>query len=344
MSAAAEVAAAEAAATKAAARVAAARARVAAARARVAAEELAELKRVGPGAAQAAAAVASFEQKWGEESSDAGTWMFCACMYAQCQGCDENKKRDADWHANKWAFEWVDAEEFAAQAREEAEEAERKAAEEAERVGAKAARGAAAVASFKQKWGDPAEWQFCACMYAQCQGDCDQGKEREADWDANKWAFELVAAVDREVAADDEVATPRQTLRAENAQLRAENARLRADLEAYAVDVVDLSVDDDVRQLAQPSDTSVAGDDGAAANGAGVKRSLEVAQLHQRLTTVKREKHSAIEEADEHQELAKALALTVDNRQSYEDELQKQLRQAGLQPISWQEFRDGARA
>lgn len=29
---------------------------------------------------------------------------------------------------------------------------------------------------------------------------------------------------------------------------------------------------------------------------------------------------------------------------SYEDELQKQLRQAGLRPISWQEFRDGARA
>ena len=72
-------------------------------------------------------------------------------------------------------------------------------------AGARArARAAAAVAAFTQKWGDPADWQVCACTKVSCTGwDCEQNKVRNAEWAANEWAF----VVGRDVAADDE-ATP----------------------------------------------------------------------------------------------------------------------------------------
>ena len=49
-----------------------------------------------------------------------------------------------------------------------------------------------------------------------------------------------------------------------------------------------------------------------------LKRNAVTAQLHDCLAKVKQEKRAAEEEAEDHEELASALTLTVDERQSYE--------------------------
>ena len=76
------------------------------------------------------------------------------------------------------------------------------------------------------------------------------------------------------------------------------------------------------------------------AQAAGInKRSAVVAELHQQLRVVKKEKTEAAGEAEDREELAKVLTLTVDQRQEYEDHLKQQLQSAGVAPLSWSDFR-----
>ena len=53
---------------------------------------------------------------------------------------------------------------------------------------------------------------------------------------------------------------------------------------------------------------------------------------------MKRERHEAVEQAEDQEELSGHLTLEVDRRQGYEDELKAQLRAAGVMPLSWQAF------
>ena len=116
-------------------------------------------------------------------------------------------------------------------------------------------------------------------------------------------------------------------LRNSNRLQAAENADLRSQLTMHTHDTVDL----------------VCGDEHVGVrptfSGRGLKRNHVVAQLHGMVHAVKREKLDAKADAEQYEDLAKVLTLTVDERQSYEDELKQQLQDVGIQPLGWPEFR-----
>ena len=100
-------------------------------------------------------------------------------------------------------------------------------------------------------------------------------------------------------------------------RLRAENEQLRADLAAHVPDTVDLTADGE----GTPQAAAAAGGDGPpplpprGEIGAGVKRNVVTAELHQRLAAVKREKNEAVEEAEDQQEMTQDTALMLDRWQ-----------------------------
>ena len=110
-------------------------------------------------------------------------------------------------------------------------------------------------------------------------------------------------------------------------RVNAENVDLRAQVAAaHAPETIDLAAD---------NQRSGAG----AGDERGLKRNHAAAELHGMLATVKREKIKAVDEAEDYEDLAKTLTMTVDERQSYEDELKQQLRKANIRPLEWEDFR-----